>query len=129
MIKLWWLILLAIESPATTYGYGEPFCGDIGNPKPCLKGAITASGEVFDPEIPTAAVPAPTGFKLSKPINIWVRLPDQTCVKVRINDKSNPRWIADRGLDLSPKAVELLTGERTKHFKQKIELCIDNFLP
>ena len=115
-------MLLALESEATTYGYGEKMCCDIGNPCACDTGAITYSGELFDAEKATAAIPSPTQFVFT-PVDLMFRVEGGPCVAIRINDKSNPRWIGTRGLDLSPKAVELLTGKRTSNFKQKIELC------
>jgi hypothetical protein len=116
------LIKLALYFSATTYGYGELMCGDIGDPKPCVKGAVTASGEVFDPDIASAAVPTPTDVKMVVHV-IGIKSHDGLCIKVRVNDKSNPRWIGSRGLDLSPKAVELITGKKTKYFMSKIERC------
>lgn len=118
---------LALEQRATTYGWGEHMCGDVGNPKPCQRGAITASGEPFLPHrVPSAAVPAPANKRLR---GSWIHLrlqgvPDAPCVKIRLNDKANPRWIGTRGFDLSPAAVrELTRGMPLPHWSGKVERC------
>ena len=118
---------IALKHPATTYGWGERMCGDVGNPKPCLRGAVTASGETFRPHrVPSAAVPAPTNKRLRAS---WIHLklagvPDAPCVRIRLNDKANPRWIGQRGFDLSPAAVrELTQGMPTPYWSGKVEQC------
>lgn len=109
---------------ATTYGYGEGNCGDIGRPRPCSKGAITSSGEVFDPDVPSAAVYAPTKLNI-KPRFILLRVLGGPCVFIRINDKGNPRYIGKRGFDLSPKAVEVLTGKPGHpQWSGKVYVCL-----
>lgn len=115
-------IILAHGLRATTYGWGGWNCGDIGNPQPCVYGAITASGEVFDPDIPSAAVAAPSNLHIEG-VWVWLRVDGGPCVKIRVNDKSNPRWIGHRGFDLSPAAVKLLTGQATKYWSGKVYLC------
>lgn len=116
-------VLLASNLLATTYGHGELMCGDIGNPAKCEKGAVTASGVEFDPEIPMAAVAAPTRAKV-KPIWIWLQYNSRPCVRILLADKMNPRYIGRRGFDLTPAAVKLLTGqEPTTHWSGKIRVC------
>jgi hypothetical protein len=119
---------LALEHRATTYGWGEKMCGDVGKPRPCTRGAVTASGEPFRPHrVPSAAVPAPTTKRI-QPRWIGLRLqgvPDAPCVAVRLNDKANPRWIGQRGLDLSPAAVQALTQNLPMpYWSGKVEECI-----
>lgn len=118
---------LALQQRATTYGWGEHNCGDVGKPRPCTEDAATASGEAFQPHsVPSAALPAPKHKRL-RPSIIWLRLkdvPDAPCVEVRLNDKANPRWIGQRGLDLSPAAVRQLTQRMpTPHWSGEVELC------
>ncbi len=105
------LLSLASGLQATTYGWSEMMCGDVGSPRICAKGAVTASGEEFDPAVASAAIAAPARLVL-RPQWVWLRLADGPfkCVRIRLNDKSNPRWIGRRGFDLSPAAVRRLTG-------------------
>lgn len=110
MMSLLELLITASGLMSTTYGFAEYKCGDIGFPVRCSYGAITASGEVFDPKEPQVAIAAPTPFRL-KATNIWLKTEDGPCKKVRLVDKMNPRYIGVRGFDLSPAAVELLTGK------------------
>ena len=92
---------------SSTYGFGEPFCGDYDQkPQPCEYGAITASGEVFDPELPTAAVAAPRGLRMY-PVVVYMSA-GGPCVPIRINDKLNERYIGERGFDLSRGALRAL---------------------
>lgn len=102
---------LAIASGlvSTVYGGGEMFCGDVGKPVACAHGAITASGEVFDPTIPMVAIAAPYGVRLRARM-VSLKVPGGECRPVLLADKMNPRWIGVRGFDLTPAAVELLTG-------------------
>lgn len=120
---------LALEHRATTYGWGEQRCGDVGKPRPCTEDATTASGEPFQPHsVPSAAVPAPKHKRL-RPSTLKLKLqgvPGAPCVEVRVNDKANPRWIGQRGLDLSPAAVRQLTRQMpTPHWSGKLEQCED----
>jgi hypothetical protein len=114
--------LQAMPLRATVYGFGELMCGDIGKPKPCSKGAITASGEMFDPDIASAAIPVPTDKRMIA-FDVFIRGIDGECHRLRVNDKSNPRWIGKRGLDLSPRAVEIVTGSRRPTWSGKLEFC------
>lgn len=114
--------LIAMPLRATVYGFGEMMCGDIGKPVACDKNATTASGEPFDPEIASAAIPLPTPIRMVA-FDIEIRAFDGRCVKVRVNDKSNPRWIGRRGLDISPKALEELTGKRNRKWSGKLQFC------
>lgn len=116
-------IVLATSLRATVFGFGEKNCGDPGKAVPCDSYATTASGERFAPfEKPTAAVPLPVIMPL-KAVEIWLSGASGECVKIRINDKANARWIGKRGLDLSPKAVALLGGAPSKHWGGSVKLC------
>jgi hypothetical protein len=122
------LIATAMSLTATTYGWGEMMCGDIGSPRSCSKGAVTASGQPFRPvTVPSAAIPAPTRMPLkARYIDIRLKgVPNAPCVRVILNDKANPRWIGKRGFDLSPAAVQALTGKMpTPHWSGKVEECV-----
>jgi rare lipoprotein A (peptidoglycan hydrolase) len=107
---------------SSNYGYSEKNCGSIGENKPCEYGAITASGETFDPELPTAAVFAPTKLKIT-PVDVFMQIDDGPCVQVRVNDKGNPRYIGTRAFDLSPKALELMTGSRSPKWTGRVKQC------
>jgi hypothetical protein len=103
-------IVIASGLLATTYGYSEPNCGDIGKPQPCRAGAVTASGEPFNPAAATAAVAAPTRLRIQAR---WLKLrvDNGSCEWIFLTDKMNPRYIGERGFDLTPAAVELLTKQ------------------
>lgn len=121
-LKLAPYVFIAHGLPATTYGYGEKMCGDIGKPRSCTVGAITASGEAFDPHVASAAIALPTKIRMSAK-NIWIRTAKSACIRVRLNDKMNPRYIGKIGLDLSPAAVYNLTGKRNKTWSGIIFIC------
>ena len=118
------LLIIASGLTATTYGvHGEMYCGDIGKPRPCEYGAITASGDIFDPAEVTAAVAAPTRLRM-KPVYVWLRVEGGECHQVRVNDKMNPRYLGVRGFDLTPATVQLLTGKpATRHWSGKVFVC------
>jgi hypothetical protein len=115
-------VVLALTLPASLYGTGEIRCGDTDKPVPCASGATTSSGEAFDPEEATAAVPAPAKQR-TRPMRVSVKAIDGSCVQIKINDKSHPRWIGRRGLDLTPGALRLLGIEPTKHWSGPLEMC------
>lgn len=115
-------IALALALPHSTYGWGSNNCGDIGRPVACSKGAITSSGEEFDPDAVTAAVPAPTSQR-TRVTTVKLRATSGKCVAIKINDKSNPRFIGLRGLDLTPGALRALGIEPTRHWSGRIEMC------
>lgn len=118
-------INIALGLLSTTYGYNESHCGDIGKPIPCSVGAITASGEIFDPEMPTMAVFAPTHMKMKATV-IYVKLRGVgKCEYIRVNDKGNPRYIGKRGFDLTPSAIRLLGDIPNRYWSGVIEPCLD----
>lgn len=118
-------IMIASGLHSTTYGYSELMCGDIGKPVKCSVGAITASGEVFDPQIPSAAIFSPTRLRMWKRASVMPLriLPDGKCMFIRINDKGNPRYIGKRGFDLTPASVKLLGGKVADTWSGKVEVC------
>jgi len=115
-------IMIASGLHSTTYGHGELMCGDIGKPRSCSKGAVTASGEVFDPNLPTMAVFAPTRLRMH-PVVVPVNIGGGICRFIRANDKGSPRFIRKRGFDLTPSAVRLLGGKDSKHWSGKVIVC------
>lgn len=117
-------IQIALEHTATTYGYGEKgFCGDIHRPVACDNKAITASGERFNPNEPSIAVPAPKNLRVPKDKYVCLIDYKQDVIYIRVNDKKNPRR---KGLDLSPGALKLLTGSSSPTWSGKLESC-DNY--
>ena len=119
-------IATAMGLTATTYGWGEMMCGDIGKPRSCASGAVTASGQPFLPTAPSAAVPAPTKLRITATyIDVKLKnVVDAPCVRIIVNDKSNPRWIGQRGFDLSPAAVQALTQKMPMpYWSGELEEC------
>ncbi len=126
------LVLTAISLKATVYGVYDPAkgraemnCGDPGTPVACDTNAVTASGERFNPNALTAAVPAPFN-RIMRPLFMCIRNPNTGKeVVVWINDKSNERWQGNRGLDLTPATFEALTGKPAKPWSSipKLEKC------
>lgn len=104
------LLIIASGLTATTYGYGEKNCGDIGFPVACDSMATTASGVRFVPTEAQVAIAAPTNLRIQA-TSIYLRVAGGPCKLVQLVDKMNPRYIGVRGFDLSPGAVELLTGQ------------------
>lgn len=92
---------------SSTFGYGEYNCGNIGHPKPCIKGQPTASGIPLDPDAPQAAVAAPTNLRMY-PVTVYMRVSGGPCVAIEIVDKMNPRYIGRRGFDLTKGALRAL---------------------
>lgn len=114
---------LAASHAATTYGFGEYMCGNIGRAKKCQNGAVTATGDTFHTDKLTAAIPIPLKMRL-KAFYVWVRGESGRCVRIRVNDKKSPRFIGRSGLDLSPAAQEAVSGKRAKKsWSGKIEIC------
>lgn len=114
--------LAFLVSFSTTYGYGEFYCGDIGRPRPCERGAITASGEPFDPDLPTAAVFAPTNLRII-PTVVHMRIDDGPCAEILVTDKGNPRFIGKRGFDLTPGALRALGIEPHSKWSGYVQPC------
>jgi len=104
-----YFIRLAFSIVATTYGWGETRCGDVGRPAKCATGATTASGVTFDTRVPQLAVAAPDEIYIPARI-IWVTAGGE-CVAVWLVDKMHPRWIGTRGFDVNPEALRQLVGD------------------
>lgn len=116
-------ITLALMKTATVYGYGEKNCGDPGKAVSCKLGAVTASGQIFNPDEISAAVPAPRNTRI-RITHIWVKAYNNTCIKLKINDKKNWRYIGTGGLDLTPAAVLAITGKLpSKSWSGRLEMC------
>jgi rare lipoprotein A (peptidoglycan hydrolase) len=108
---------------STTYGYGEMYCCDPGKACPCTTGQYTASGEMFDTEKATAAIPLPVNMRIV-PTVVHLQIENGPCVPIKLNDKMNSRFIGKRGFDLSPRAIELLTGKpRTPKWVGRVYPC------
>jgi hypothetical protein len=116
-------LVLALEiGVSTVYGFGERYCCDPGKACPCTTGAVTASGQIFDTEKATAAIPYPAKLRI-KPQAVFLRVGDGPCVEIIINDKLNARFIGRRGFDLSPRAQELLIGKRDPRWVGVVKPC------
>jgi hypothetical protein len=122
------LFLASISSgqTATVYGMGETFCGDTHAPTSCSVGAITATGDAFDPAKLTAAIPLPANRRLRKGFHIYLRHGDEgPCVPIYVNDKKNAKFRGKHSFDLTPAAVYAITGKYpTKYWSSKsIQVC------
>lgn len=116
-------ITLALINTATIYGYGEKFCGEPERPVPCDIRAITASGEGFNPSEISAAIPLPRN-KIMRTFYLHVKDYRGKCIKLKVNDKKNWRYIGNGGLDLTPAAVMAITGKLPNRFwSGKLEVC------
>lgn len=116
-------VALALVMTASSYGYDEHMCGDVGDPVACSHGATTSSGEAFQPDtVPTAAVPAPTQQR-TRPMYVKIKAMDGSCVSIRVNDKANPRFIGKRGLDLTPAALAALGIVPSKNWSGVLTPC------
>lgn len=124
MTTLLELLVIASGLHSTVYGVGgEKNCGDIGNPVACAFGAVTASGDTFDPAVSSVAIAAPTRLRI-RSTDVWLRVDNGPCHRIRLNDKMNARWVGKRGFDLSAAAVKLLTGKSaTRHWSGKVYVC------
>lgn len=112
------------DKTATTYGWGEMMCGDVGKARSCSEGAITASGQVFDPELPTAAIAAPFNLRMPKTgVEVYMKVEGGECTKILVNDKKNPRFIGKKPFDLTPGALRALGVNPTRHWSGKVLLC------
>lgn len=115
-------IATALLYTASTYGWLEVKCGDPGKAVPCDGNATTASGEAFNPNLVTAAVPMKSNRRL-RPKTIFLKAKDGTCILVRINDKKNARFVGKGGLDLTPATVRALGYKAHSNWSGKVEQC------
>jgi hypothetical protein len=116
-------IIMAFTQVATVYGFGEFNCGEPGKAIPCINGAITASGAIFNPNELTVAIPAPKNVRIREQF-IWVKNYRGFCTKLKINDKKHWKFIGKGGFDLTPAAVKAITGKSaTKYWSGKLEMC------
>jgi len=115
-------IVIASGLLSTTYGYNEKNCGDIGKPVACSSEAVTASGIRLGSGLPIVAVAAPTRMRMRP---FWVRMKTENspCTYLLVADKMNPRYIHDRGYDLTPDALKKLGITPSPHWSGKVEVC------
>ena len=97
----------------------ELYCGDVGKPQACSKGATTASGAGFDPDLPSVALALPRGFKI-RPTLIWVKTLQSKCQAIWLTDKKNPKHSKHRPWDISVAAAKLLGFKGTR---DTLHLC------
>ena len=107
---------------STTYGYGEYMCGEVGSPRPCSVGAITSTNMEFYPDAPTAAIFVPASLYF-RPTWIRLRVGDNACAWVLLNDKGNERFYKKRGFDLTPGALKVLGIKPSKYWKGVVHIC------
>jgi hypothetical protein len=87
-------------------------------------GQLTASGDIFNPTLPTAAIALPKNQVL-RPFYLYLQVNNGACIKVLVNDKMNERWIGKRGFDLTPTTVFLSTRRwPTDSWTGSVSLCI-----
>jgi hypothetical protein len=116
-------VAIAFLQTATVYGFGESNCGDPGKARPCAYGALTATGDVFDPREISAAIPMPKHIRVRE-MFISVKNYRGFCIKIKVNDKKHWRFIGKSGFDLSPAAVKAITGQDAKkYWSGKIKPC------
>ena len=110
---------------ASVYGYSEKSCGDSHRPVRCSENAVTASGQRFDPELPTAAISLPKKKRMpAEGMLVWLRTETSKCVEVLVNDKKNSRYLGKSPLDLSKGALEALIGDSHSRFwSGKVFVC------
>lgn len=92
---------------------------------PCLMGAPTASGLPLDHNLPIFAVAAPTNMPV-KATWVKMRLDQGPCRWLILADKMNPRYIGERGYDLTPAALRTLGVTPTKHWSGKLTPCLSH---
>lgn len=98
---------------ADVYGVGELSCGDVDSPRTCSRGAITASGAVFDPTLPSIAISLPKRMRI-RPTLIWVKTLSSPCSPIWLTDKKHPRHVVTRPWDVSPAAAKVLKFKGTR---------------
>jgi hypothetical protein len=124
--------LLALASVShgqvsTVYGFNESFCGDTGKPTSCSVGAITATGDAFDPAKLTAAIPLPANRRFRKGFYVYLRHGNEgPCVPIFVNDKKNAKYRGLHSFDLTPASVHALTGKYpTKYWSStEVQVCL-----
>lgn len=114
-------LALANGATATIFGVGELSCHSGKRPKKCEKGLYTASGEVFDPDLAQAAIVLPVKHRM-RPIDIWLKLKNGPCTKIRLNDKKSEA-IKGKPWDITPGAVRALGAIPTKYWSAPVYFC------
>lgn len=110
---------------ATTYGYGESFCGDETNVRICNGTARTASGLPLGVHLPVVALALPVSYKLRG--TYWVPLSldgGATCRVVLLADKKHERFAKTKPWDFSPQALRLFGVKPSKTWStREVTVC------
>lgn len=115
-------IIAASGSIATTYGYGERYCGEI-SPRSCQIGATTASGVPFNPELPTAAIALKQGT-IMRPVVVMLRVEGGFCTPILFTDKKHPRYYkSTKPIDLTPGALRALGVKPKSYWSGRVFVC------
>lgn len=127
--SLFSFILAAHGTLSTVYGYGEKMCGINGAEVKCERGVITASGEMFDPDIASAALAVPNNI-IMRPGWVVMRLESGPCKPIKLNDRKHERYShSEARFDLTPAAVIVLGGKPSPTWSGRIYLCFPAKLP
>lgn len=115
-------ILAASGTTATTYGYGEQYCGEE-EPISCDLGAITASGVPFDPNLPQAAI-ALKQQTVMHPIIVGLRTESGPCAPIQFVDKKHARFYgSDHPFDLTPGALRAMGVLPSATWSGRVYVC------
>lgn len=116
-------IMAASGTIATTYGYGEQYCGPDSDPETCEVGATTASGLPFDPDLPTAAI-ALKEATVMRPTIVLLRVEGGVCTPITFIDKKNSRYYRkDKAIDLTPGALRALGVNPKSYWSGRVYVC------
>jgi hypothetical protein len=107
---------------AHTYGWQELSCSSLTKPTPCVKGAKTASGVTFDPDVASFAFALPVTYRV-KPMKVLLRLKGGVCKWIWLLDKKNMRMIEKAPWDLTKAAITLLGGKASSSWSGIVEVC------
>lgn len=118
-------LTLAVSLQATTYGWGELYCGHPERPVACETGQPTSTGIPLNPwGSATAAIPLPGGLRLPPSgLTVHLRVRGRQCRPIRVVDLTNTRWVGVRGLDLTPAALLALGVEPRSTWSGQLEFC------
>jgi hypothetical protein len=111
---------------ATTYGWGEMYCGPPDTPQECSPGSPTASGALLDPFArPQVAIALKAKTRLRSGLTIQARLPGGKCTTLELVDKKAPRFFqSDSPWDLTPAALFALGAvSPNPTWSGRLEIC------
>lgn len=125
------MIAAASGLGATTYGYNEKMCGDVGRAVNCDSNALTASGIPLGSPLPIVALSIPENRILRKQ---WFKARVITyvkgkpvrglkCVWLLLADKKNVRFTRSKPWDLSKNALIRLGVKPSQLWGGALELC------